>query len=86
MKTLKQRLYCLIALLLTLSLGIPACKGNAQKEDVPKKVEVVAAPVITVVEPDFDFGKAKQGAEVSHIYKIKNTGTKELVIEKTHGS
>lgn len=86
MKTLKQRRYCLIAFLLMLSLGTIACKGNAQKEDVPQKVEAVAAPVITAVEPDFDFGKAKQGSEVSHIYKIKNTGTKELVIEKTHGS
>jgi hypothetical protein len=44
------------------------------------------APKIVAVESAFDFGKVRQGEEVSHIYKIRNEGTAELKIEKARGS
>lgn len=38
-------------------------------------------PKLVIVEkPEFDFGKVKEGTEVTHTFKIKNEGTAELVI------
>jgi hypothetical protein len=48
-----------------------------------KKVVVDAenAAVITFEEAEFDFGDLKQGDEVHHIFKFKNTGKSNLIIE-----
>ena len=43
-------------------------------------------PIITALAAEYNFGQVKQGAEVEHIFKIKNTGDKNLVIERTSGS
>jgi hypothetical protein len=64
-----------------------ACKKNS---DSAAAEEINAAakgkPVIFAAEPEYDFGKVKQGVDVEHIYKIKNTGKADLVIERTSGS
>jgi len=39
-----------------------------------------AAPKLVVEEYEYNFGKVKEGAEVSHTFKIKNEGAAELVI------
>jgi hypothetical protein len=39
------------------------------------------SPVITFEESEFDFGDLKQGDEVKHIFKFKNTGKSNLIIE-----
>ncbi len=75
-------------LLLSLMLVASSC---GEKKEAPPPAEQAqkddqGVPKIFAAEPDYDFGQIKQGTEVSHIYKIKNVGTKELVIEKTHGS
>ena len=74
---------------LILVLFMLATSGCGKKEpsapvDTVKEEDKV--PKISAVQAEYDFGAVKQGAEVSHIYKIKNVGTKELVIEKTRGS
>ena len=51
-----------------------------------KATDVRGTPVISAAEPEFDFGKVKQGTDVEHIYRIENTGTANLVIERTTGS
>ena len=87
MTTRKQRIVTVLAVLF-LSAPIVSCKGQ-QNGTPPKETTQETkndAPVISAIEPQFDFGKVRQGTEVSHIYKIKNIGSKELVIEKTHGS
>ena len=82
-----SRRYQKILTVLSFIVITTACgqKNDAAPEASPKAA-AGGKPQILAEAPDYDFGRAKQGAEVSHIYKIKNVGTKELVIEKTHGS
>lgn len=72
----------LAALLLFACIETPDLAAPEQK----KATNVQGTPVISAVEPEFDFGKVKQGTDVEHIYRIKNTGTADLVIERTTGS
>lgn len=44
------------------------------------------APQIVAATPKHDFGKIKQGKEVTHAFKIRNTGTAPLIIHKAKGS
>ena len=51
---------------------------NVKKEIV---VDKETAAAITFEESEFDFGDLKQGDEVKHIFKFKNTGKSNLIIE-----
>lgn len=44
------------------------------------------APKISPVELQYDFGQAREGQNVEHIFKIRNTGGRDLVIHKAKGS
>jgi hypothetical protein len=69
-------------------LFVCGCRKN-EEPVTQSKTDIKAAvdkPVIFAAEPIFDFGTVKQGAEVEHIYKIKNTGDKDLIITKTVAS
>jgi hypothetical protein len=44
--------------------------------------EATAAPKIEAEEPVFDFGSIKPTERVDHVFKIKNTGTADLKIER----
>lgn len=74
--------------LLVLAAGMVAGSGCSKKESAPtEEVDKAAGkPKIQAIQPEFDFGKVKQGEDVEHTFKLKNVGTKELVIEKTKGS
>ncbi|MGE0885088.1 MAG: DUF1573 domain-containing protein [Blastocatellales bacterium] len=48
--------------------------GQDNAKDVPK------LPKLVVDNAKFEFGKVKEGEEISHVFKIKNEGTAELVI------
>lgn len=39
-----------------------------------------AAPKLVVDKATFEFGKVKEGEEISHVFKVKNEGTAELTI------
>lgn len=39
-----------------------------------------SAPKLVIEEREYDFGKVKEGEEVSHTFKIKNEGVAELII------
>lgn len=39
-----------------------------------------AAPKLVIEEYEYNFGKVKEGEEVSHTFKIKNEGAAELII------
>lgn len=43
-------------------------------------------PEIKFNEEEFDFGKITQGEKVTHTFKFKNTGKKNLVISGANGS
>lgn len=80
-----NRSYRYLSMVLLFIVSACGQKKEAAPTDTNKDSQV-GVPKISAVEADYDFGRAKQGATVSHVYKIKNVGAKELVIEKTHGS
>ncbi len=44
------------------------------------------AAKITFEEPKHDFGKVKAGVDLAFVYKFKNTGTAQLLIQQVHPS
>ena len=80
---------------LALALGVVAalaaggCDDAAQSKKGGPAASAPASkqgPKIAVIEPSHDFGKVKQGKEVVHIFKVRNTGTTPLLIQKARGS
>lgn len=70
--------FSLLSLIIALPLGAFA---QAAVQDAPEDEKTKsAAPKIALVERDHNFGKVKEGEEVSHTFKIKNDGAAELVI------
>lgn len=43
-------------------------------------------PVMTFDKPEYDFGTAREGDVVSHVYQFKNTGNAPLIIENASAS
>jgi len=72
---------CLLAALL-----LPSCKCGEEGAPAAVKPAATGSPKIVAVESAFDFGKVKQGDEVTHVFKIRNAGTAELKIDKARGS
>lgn len=50
------------------------------------QAELDKAPVLSVDDPEFKFGKIKQGEKVEHIYVLTNSGKSDLHIRKVHAS
>jgi len=68
----------LLSLIIALTF---AAFAQAPAQDGPTEaVTKSAAPKIAMEEREHNFGKVKQGEEVSHTFKIKNEGAAELVI------
>ncbi|HLK98444.1 MAG TPA: DUF1573 domain-containing protein [Hymenobacter sp.] len=69
-------------LVLALSLACAGFAAQAQTAAVKpaNAQEKVAGPQIQFEEMKYDFGSAKQGDVVKHVFKFKNTGTAPLVI------
>jgi hypothetical protein len=70
------------ALVLALSLTLAGFAAQAQTASVQpaNAKEKVNGPAITFTEMKYDFGQIKQGEEVTHVFKFKNTGTAPLII------
>jgi len=68
--------------LLSLIIALPfaAFAQNAAQEGSQDGKTKPAAPKISLEEREYNFGKVKEGEEVSHTFKIKNEGAAELVI------
>lgn len=88
-----MRTYLRISFLLagiTLLALTGACAKKPQKQEgMAEKAEEPAKegkPRIAVAEKSFDFGKVKEGTNVEHVYKVKNEGNAELVIENVRSS
>ena len=71
-----------IALLAAALIAGVACSKKVQEKTAEAK-DGSGKPKIEAITPEFDFGKVKQGIDVEHVFKIKNVGSKDLVIEKT---
>lgn len=48
--------------------------------------ELALAPVLSVDNPEFKFGKIKQGEKVDHVYVLTNSGKSDLHIRKVKAS
>ena len=48
--------------------------------------EMALAPVLSVDDPEFKFGKIKQGEKVEHVYVLTNSGKSDLYIRKVKAS
>ena len=59
-------------------------EGTAEKAAEP--VVKQGKPKIAVDKRSYDFGKVKEGTNVEHVYRIKNEGDGELVIENVRSS
>jgi hypothetical protein len=76
---------CLLVLLWCFCLSWAQAADTAGKPAQTKPATQAAspdAPVLQVPEPTYDFGEVFEGVEVSHDFKIKNTGKTELLIEQ----
>ena len=74
--------------LLVLSLAFLVSGAACSKPEEEKKSAEKAdgKPKIEAVQAEFNFGQVKQGQDVEHVFKVKNVGTKDLLIEKARGS
>jgi hypothetical protein len=57
-------------------------KGQAASKTSPSKGE----PKITALEKEFKFGSVKEGAVLEHVFRVRNDGNGELIIERASGS
>jgi len=70
----------------------PEASGSSKTEaaevaqDVNTETQSEAAPKILAVEPVYDFGEARQGEKVEHVFQIRNAGMADLVIKRASGS
>lgn len=62
--------------------GAPSTDSSRDEDSTSAQGE----PIIVIAEPEFNFGKVKQGVPVEHTFKIQNKGKGELVIDKARGS
>jgi hypothetical protein len=69
-----------IALLATLLCTLSLVASAFAQDKAEKAGAAKPAPKLVVDNLKFDFGKVKEGDEISHVFKIKNEGTAELVI------
>src|SRR5215813_12299308 len=66
---------------LIIALTFAAFAQAPSQDGPPEGVTKSSAPKIAMEEREHNFGKVKQGEEVSHTFKIKNEGAAELVIQ-----
>lgn len=59
--------------------GAPNAAPNTAKDGAPDS-KTKPAPKIALEEREHNFGKVKEGEQISHTFKIKNEGSAELVI------
>ena len=76
MKSKKMTL--LVSLLFALALS--ASVFGQDKTEKTDKADAKGAPKLAVDNLKYEFGKVKEGDEITHVFKIKNEGTAELVI------
>ena len=61
-------------------------KKDASAVEPSASADDAKAPKIASEQPAFNFGQIKQGKYVEHIFKVKNEGTADLIIQRAKGS
>lgn len=55
-------------------------------EEITEEVVSESAPIISVAQPIHEFGEAKEGEKVKHVYTFVNTGKSPLIISNVSAS
>jgi hypothetical protein len=85
MRAVPQKL--VLAALLGLGLALAAGCGKKAPEAGDASVAAQAGPPrIVALEASFNAGKVKQGENVEHVFKVKNEGRTDLILEKAKSS
>lgn len=69
-----------ITLMLSLLFALALAASAFAQDKTEKTGDAKGAPKLVVDNAKYEFGKVKEGDEISHVFKIKNEGTAELVI------
>ena len=56
--------------------------GSMPEHEGAAAAQATGTPTVEVSETVFDFGLVNEGKDYVHAFKIRNTGTKDLVIRK----
>jgi hypothetical protein len=70
----------LSVLVVALLMGGIGC-GKGKKKEAPS-AEVASPPKLEIVEKMHDFGNATEGEKLTYVFKVKNTGTGPLLIDR----
>ena len=62
--------------------GPPSATDGARTADAGRRA---GPPVIACDAPVYDFGKLPQGAEVAHVFALRNRGREVLRLERAQG-
>lgn len=78
-----------ILLIAPIALALSCTSGSSADEEQRRTdfAEFIDDPTeISFDEMEYDFGKVKEGEQVRHVYKFKNTGDKSLILINVKGS
>ena len=66
--------------LIAMLVSALALTAFGQDQAKTEKADAKGTPKLAVDNLKYEFGKVKEGDEITHVFKIKNEGTAELVI------
>lgn len=77
-----------VAFGVVVALAVGGCDDDAKSTQGGASASAQAGkrPKIVAAASHHDFGKVKQGAEVVHVFKVRNQGGAPLLIQKAKGS
>jgi Protein of unknown function (DUF1573) len=79
-----------IGILIGMTVALMSCTSDSNSNSEERRVdfaEFIDDPTeISFEEMEYDFGTVKEGKQVKHTYKFKNTGDKSLILVNVKGS
>jgi hypothetical protein len=86
LNNIMEKLVRFVLIQMVLVIFLIASNGSAGNEE-KKAVNVPGnAPDIDFSELEFDFGKVQEGPSLDHIFKFRNLGKTDLIIEEVKSS
>jgi len=61
-------------------------RAEKNQSAVSSQPRTEGKPKIVALETEHNFGKVKEGTTLEHVFRIRNQGDQQLVIEKASGS
>lgn len=90
MKTGKQKIQILYAVSLIVMASFTSCVSSENANTEERKIEYATfidnPTEISFDEMNYNFGTVKEGEQVEHVFKFKNTGDQPLILINVVGS